>query len=338
MLSRMGWFVNICRPVKRLLIVSWPLVLCQQPACARFAASARSPAAYRLILASLLVGSAAGCAALHRRPVAEDVAAGRDFTQQGVTAMETGRWSDAEILLQRAVEASPDDAVARRHLAEALWQRGATDAALEQIERAVELEPDDAALVVRRGEMRLGNGDSKRGLACAEEAIALNPKSAEAWALRGRAFWQMNQTDRALADLQRSLEFEPDRRDVLMDIGAIYRQRGEHERCLTTLQYLLDTYPPGQGTQLAYWMEGLTLADLGRSEQAAQSLQAAAERGPANADLLYYLAQAHLAAGHADQAATAAQAALVANPAHAASRRLVAELAAHSPATAPLVR
>jgi predicted Zn-dependent protease len=151
-------------------------------------------------------------------------------------------------------------------------------------------------------------------------------------------YWRAGQTERALADLQRSLQFAPDTSDVLMDIAAIYRQRGQHDRCLTTLQHLLDTYPPGQGTQLAYWMEGLTLADLGRPEQAVQSLRTANAEGPPNADILYYLGQANLAAGQRAAAVAAAQEALVANSAHAPSQKLLAELAARADADVPTVR
>ncbi len=295
------------------------------------------PLAALLVLVAICSGLS-GCAALRRGPVPQDVAACRDLTQQGVTAMEMGNWPEAEALLQRAAESSPVDSAPRHYLAEVLWHRGATDAALVQMKEAVALDEQDSTLVVRYGEMLLGTGDAKRALKRADQAIALNPKLASAWALRGRVYWRMDQTDRALADLQRSLQFAPDSSDVLMDIAAIYRQRGQHDRCLTTLQHLLDTYPPGQGTQLAYWMEGLTLADLGRPDQAAESLRIANQQGPPNADILYYLARAQIAAGRPAAAATTAQEALATNPAHVASRALLTELAAHPSPVAPLAR
>jgi predicted Zn-dependent protease len=307
--------------------------------CVRLAACARSRCVrWHFVALALCLALVPGCASLRRRAVPTDLAAARDLTQQGVTAMEMGYWSEAEKLLEGAAEASPVDAAPRRYLAEVLWHRGATKAALVQMEKAVEIDADDSALVVRYGEMLLGTGDVEKSLERANQAIMLNPKLASAWALRGRAYWRMNQTDRALADLQRSLQFAPDTSDVLMDIAAIYRQRGQHDRCLTTLQHLLDTYPPGQGTQLAYWMEGLTLSDLGRPVQAVDSLRVASQKGPANADILYYLAQAQLAAGQPAAATLAVQEALAANPSHVPSRRLLTELAALPGATQPIAR
>lgn len=260
------------------------------------------------------------------------------MTQRGVTAMESGDWATAERLLGSAVESCDKDASTRGYFAETLWHRGATDAALQQMDQAVELDPNDTTLIVRYGEMLLGTGDTDQALARANQAIILNPKLAPAWALRGRIYWRLDQTERALADLQRSLEYAPDTSDVLMDVAAIYRQRGQHDRCLTTLQHLIDTYPPGQATQLACWLEGLTLMDLGRPHQAAESLRTANQVGPPNADVLYYLAQAHLAAGRPAEAVLAAQEAVAANPTHSASRQLLAQLASHPTVPPPLVR
>lgn len=306
-------------------------------ACARTTIAMR-PLAVIILAATTLPVACSGCAALRRGPVPEDVAQCRDLTQQGVAAMELGRWEDAEKLLQTAVEASPVDSATRQYLAEVLWHRGATAAALKQMEAAVQLDVSDPSLIVRLGEMQLGTGATEAALTRADEAILLNPKLASAWALRGRVYWRMNQTERALADLQRALQFAPDSSDVLMDVAAIYRERGQHDRCLTTLHHLLDTYPPGQATQLAYWMEGLTLVDLGRPQQAADSLRTANQKGPANADILYYLAQAQLAAGRTDAATATAQEALAVNPTHTASRELLTQLATRAAPAAPLVR
>jgi tetratricopeptide (TPR) repeat protein len=85
-------------------------------------------------------------------------------------------------------------------------------------------------------------------------------------------------------------------------------------------------------------MEGLTLADLGRPEQAVESLEIANRQGPANADVLYYLAQAQLTCGRPAAATTAAQQALAINPSHAPSRQLLAQLALRTTPTEPIVR
>lgn len=294
----------------------------------------------RTVVAVMVAGAAllwlAGCATFGRRgPVPEEVAACRELSRQGVAAMEMGHWQQAETLLQKAIDASPDDAEARRYMAEALWHRGAAEEALAQMADAVRLDPSDAALTVRAGEMSLAIGANDKALTQAERAIRSDPKLAAAWALRGRVFWQLRQPDRAMADLQRALELAPDSPDVLLDVAVIYRQRGQAARCLTTLRHLADTYPPGEEPQLATMLEGLTLLELGRPQQAAESLAAAARRGPPRAEAWYYLAQAESAIGRYAEATAAAQQALAIDASHQASRQLLAQLASRNDATEP---
>jgi Flp pilus assembly protein TadD len=299
----------------------------------------RAPQPQKIALAAAATLLLAGCATLGRRgPVPEEVATCRELTQQGVAAMELGDWAKAESLLERAVEASPVDSTSRYHFAETLWHRGATEEALLQIEAAIRLDGTDAAMFVRAGEMALATGATDRALARADQAIRLNSKLSTAWALRGRVYAKMGQTDRALADLQRALQFAPDDNGVLLDVAALYRQQGQHDRCLATLQHLLDTYPAGEEPQLALWMEGLTLNDLGRPRQAAERLAAASRQGPPNADILFYLAEAQVAAGQSEAATAAARKALEVNPTHEPSRKLLTELAARPTGPESVVR
>ena len=81
-------------------------------------------------------------------------------------------------------------------------------------------------------------------------------------------------------------------------------------------------------------MQGQTLMDLGRPQQATDAFLAAIQHGPPNADVYFYLAQSYSAAGRATEASAAAQQALAINGAHDPSRQLLAQLAAHTdPAT-----
>jgi tetratricopeptide (TPR) repeat protein len=244
--------------------------------------------------------------------------------------METGQWQQAEELLRKSLEKSPDDASTHRSMAEVLWHRGAREEAIAQIEQAVEHDSSNSALQVRAGEMSLAVGATDAALTHAERGIRSDPKSATAWALRGRCFRQLNQPDRALADLQHSLDFAPDNADVLVDVAMLYRQRGQAARCLTSVHRLLDTFPPGDEPQQVLMLEGLSLLDLGRPKEASEALASAAERGQPNVDVLYGLAQAYSASGNLPQATSSVEKALAINASHQPSRELLAQLAART--------
>jgi tetratricopeptide (TPR) repeat protein len=252
--------------------------------------------------------------------------------------MESGKWEQAEELLSKAVEGSPEDTSTRRSLAEALWHRNARQQALAQIEKAIEQDENNAELRVRAGEMSLENGELQPALAHADRAVRNDPQLAAAWALRGKCFKAAKLPDRALADLQHALEFEPNNPDVLLEVAMLYRQRGQTTRSLTTLHHLLDTYATGEEPQKVLTLEGLTLLDLGRPQQACECLAAANSRGQPTVDGLYYLAQAYLASGEPGQATAMAQSALALNASHEPSRQLLAQLAAETSAVEPTRR
>jgi len=294
----------------------------------------------RLIVTSgFLLSLATGCALTGRRgPAPAEFAAARDMSQQGLAAVESGNWDQAETLLRKSIETTPSDATSRRYLAEALWRRGAMEDALDQMEAAVDADGSDPQLAVRSGEMLLAANSLELAAQRAEHAIRLNPKSAAAWALRGRIHMRMNKMDRALADFQRALEYAPKDRNVLHEIAEIYQKIGQPTRCLTTLHQLIETFPPGQAPQQVLMWEGVTLRELGRGRQAAESLAAASRAGPPNIEILSQLAQVQAALGENVAAQQAAQQALAIDPSHAPSRELIARLAEQAKPTEPLRR
>jgi tetratricopeptide (TPR) repeat protein len=250
------------------------------------------------------------------------IAAGRQLTEQGMSAMERGDWKRAESLLARAVETSPADVDARRQYAEALWHRGAMSEALVELEQARSLVQEDPALAVRAGEVHLALGQTEKAWALADEALRWDPKFAPGWALRGRVSSATSQPKQALAFYQRSLGYTPDDQQVAILVAETYRQLNQPERALTTLQSIAERYPSGEEPQQVLFLQGLALTALGRYDDAVGHLTKAARRERPNAEILCRLAEAELLAGHLPQAQSSVQEALAMDPNHAASRAL----------------
>lgn len=288
----------------------------------------REPRPAVRLLCGLLVlcGSASmGCAAFrHKSPCSEADALCRQYSREGISALETGDYSEAETLLRQATGASPTDADARRHLAETLWARGEAAEALNQMQAAVELDASDPHACVRYGEMLLASGDADGAIEQARTALAINPRVASAWALRGRSHWQLGDHERGLGDLHQALRRDPESRDVLADMAAIYFQTGRRQRELMTLHMLRKTYVPGEEPTELLTGEAEAYLALGRPLQAVERLRLACERSAPTAPMLYRLAEAEAAAGDASQARATAARALDAG--HPGAQALVARL------------
>jgi len=256
-------------------------------------------------------------------PVSRSLATSRQLCQQGVAAMDSGQWDEAETALSRAVSTCPSNPDARRSYAEALWNRGARQEALAQLEKAQRLAPDDAAVWARVAELRLAMGQTDLALESAQRAIDLDPRLAAAWAARARTMRAMNRPADALGDYQRALGYQPQNRRIPVEIAELYGQLHRPERTLATLQALAERFSPGEEPQRVLYLEGLAQMSLGRFDEAVESLSAAATREQPTPEILCRLAEARWRAGRPDEAAAAAREALALDPSHQSSRRLL---------------
>jgi tetratricopeptide (TPR) repeat protein len=290
------------------------------------------------LLAVLISAPAGGC--LFSRAGGRSAAAqsSRQWSQQAAAAIESGHWQQAESLLQQAIEANPDDPVARARLAQTLWKRGQRQAALDEMHAARQLAPHDLGLALQAGQLFLESGELERARQAAEEALDRDPRSAQAWQLRGRAWQASGEPARALADLQHGLHYAPNDRESLRQVAEVYRTLNQPQRTLSTLQALVATYAPREEPPEIWRLQGLAYRDLGRYDDAAERLRLASAHDPSDPELLCTLAETELAAGHPERAHDAALRALSIDPSRAAARRLVEQVVSRAPATTDLRR
>jgi tetratricopeptide (TPR) repeat protein len=271
--------------------------------------------------------------------VPQSVAAARQLSSRGLSAMQRNQWNDAETLLAQAVKTCPVDTEARRQYAEALWHRGATNEALSQLDEAIKLAADDATLYVRAGEMSQAMQRPEMAMKFAEQALDLDPKLASGWALRARITENTPAARQSLADYHRALGQKRDDPQLLLSTAELYRRMGQPQQALMTLQTLLDTYTPGEEPQQVVYLEGLAYAALERHEDAVDSFALAAQRGPPSAEILSRLAAEQLACGRTLEADRSVQHALALEPSHGPSLALRDRLAvAARPDTAAIRR
>ncbi len=283
---------------------------------------------WMVLVSYVLLGVCVGGCAIVRKPkiVPESITTSRQLSRDGVAAMELGEIDLARTLLIKAVETSPTDIDARRHLAEVLWKQGNQREAVVHLEAAVHIDPRHAPTVVRSGEMLLEIGAVDSAAQRAEQAIALDAELAGAWALRGRVYHKQEEPARALADLQQALRYSPNMTEVLYEIAEVQYELGRPQRSLMTLHHLLDVCDCGEEPQRVLWLEGLAYGALQRHEDAVNSLLAASQRGEPQAELLYQLARAEQSAGDPAGASKTVKQALALNAGHQASQLLLAQL------------
>lgn len=259
-------------------------------------------------------------------PVPHSLVLSRQLSQQGVSAMERGHWARAEELLAQAVKIFPQDAEARHHYAEALWQRHERSAALEQIEKAIHLAPDDPNILLQAAQMHIAMGQPVAAGKLIDRAIGADPDNAAVWALRGRSRFQSGEFREALADYHRALGLRPDDRHSLLEVAEVYRRLNRPQRALAALQTLSETYPPGEETPQVLYLTGLAYSATGRYVDAIDAFNQARSRERPTPDLLYWLADAQFKAGQPNEAQRTTAELLALAPTHAGGVALVERL------------
>jgi tetratricopeptide (TPR) repeat protein len=240
--------------------------------------------------------------------------------------MERGQWGQAESLLDQALESCPIDADARRHYAEVLIRRGATDEGVKHLEEARRLAPHDVSLTIRLGEIYLARRQLDHAENRAATAIAMDRDSADAWALRGRVRLARGQPREAMGDLQRALGYHPDDARLLQEVAQLYLDMERPARALLHLQTLSNNYVVGEEPVDLLALQAHTYELLGRHRDAAGCYRLATMRSQPSADLLYRLAQAEARAGQTDSALSAVQQVLQLDPTHKSGRQLLVQL------------
>ncbi|HLA84445.1 MAG TPA: tetratricopeptide repeat protein [Thermoguttaceae bacterium] len=271
-------------------------------------------------------------------PVPAALAQSRQYSQEGVVAMEQGCAEQARELLAKAVQTCPEDPEARRDYAEALWKCDHRDKAIAELEQAVAMSPKDARLRVRMARMRLALGQIDQARGDVDAAMDMDPELGDAWAMRARVLRASGNAQAALADYHRALQYSPNHRDVLLETAELYRQLNQPEKALAVLHRLIDTYGPDEEPREAIYLEGLAYAALGRYDQAAERYSTALARGEPTPEMLYQLAVVRQRAGQPREATAAAEAALRLNPDHLPCRQLIEQLGVAHPPTGSIRR
>jgi tetratricopeptide (TPR) repeat protein len=191
---------------------------------------------------------------------------------------------------------------------------------------ALKLDPSSTDGWFRSGEMLLESNRPEEALGRAQRAIDQNPANPKAWQLHGRASAALSDLDRALADLQHALERSPSDSEILIELAAIYHTRRQPRRALAVLQRLTEAPARGDMPPQALLLEGLSLAELDRFDEAAERFAASISCGHASAEVFYQLARAHQNAGRAVEAQFTLQQALATDPNHTPSRQMLAGL------------
>lgn len=175
------------------------------------------------------------------------VAGSSMFMLRGNQAFSRQNWEMAAIAYGKAVEADPENVVARHAYASALSRQGKLQEAREQLEWIVAEAPDD--------------GVAQYNLAT--------------------LYSQLQMRDKAFEHFQRSVEISPDLANAHYNLGVLLEQAGEVEKAFEEYRIARELNPQDTGAIIRH---SVIAARTGRGEQAEADLAAILEVNPGDAE------------------------------------------------------
>jgi Flp pilus assembly protein TadD len=158
-------------------------------------------------------------------------------------ALERGDTAVAVALLERAVDAHPDDYEARCLLGETRYNAAEHPAAAEQFRRAIAIRPGDARAHSGLGLALLASGDLEG--AHAEFALSgrYDPRNADTWTHLGLVHLHLGNALRAEESLRQALNIAPRHAHALNNLGMLEQLRGNRRAALAAFQRAVEAKP-----------------------------------------------------------------------------------------------
>jgi tetratricopeptide (TPR) repeat protein len=284
---------------------------------------------------------------LERRRLLAGAAAASLLLLYVAASRQASYWRDSVTLWTHSLSCTPDNAIARFTLGDALGQQGRPEEAMAQYREALRLNPGyvnahnnlgltlvqlgqtDDAIAEYREALRLdpnrSNAHINLGDALAQEgrlqeaidefreAIRVDPASAEAHYDLGKALAPQGRIDDAIAEYREAVRIDPDYADAQNNLGIALAGKGQVGEAISHLEYALALDPSSLShlNNLAWVLATAQDPALRNGPRAVElALKANAETGGGNLNILHTLAAAYAEAGDSADAVKTAQQAL----------------------------
>jgi tetratricopeptide (TPR) repeat protein/ADP-heptose:LPS heptosyltransferase len=212
--------------------------------------------------------------------------------------MRSGRYLDAQLCCQKALEASPEHPELMHLMALVCLNAKQFDHAVEWASRAIRKEPKLAYLTTL-GTTLLNLGRHDDALKVFEKAVQLNPDDPEPWWQMGNVLIQAGRWPEALLTRKHTLKLNPRHGEAAYQAGYYLNMQGRLEEALTYLDRSAELQPDHVPT---LQMRALVLMNLNRLDESLAVNRRAAALDPANADLCSNIGSVLLAMGRTEEA------------------------------------
>ncbi|MFQ3589464.1 MAG: tetratricopeptide repeat protein [Chloracidobacterium sp.] len=200
------------------------------------------------------------------------------LTERADALAAKGKYQEAALLYQRAVQTNPKATDALTGWGHALLELGDETAARDKLLAALELNPRDAATQVNLGVAYYRAGDIARAVQAYQSALDLSPKLVSAHFNLAMAQAHQGQLEAAAASYRTATTLQPQFREAHNNLGLIYETLGDIPAAEQAFRAALGKDKDGYA--LAHYNLGRLYEKQADYDRAIQELQIAVRQQP----------------------------------------------------------
>jgi len=195
----------------------------------------------------------------------------------GLVRQAQQRWAEAERHYRRYTELRPEDAGGHNSLGNLLGGLYRFPEARTCFERVVELQPEQAEAWNNLGNSEQQLGLWNKALRSYDRALALRSEFADAHSNRGAALQALGRLDEAESCYRRALEIDPAMVQARGNVANLLAARGKHHEAIAAYRDLLREHGPNENLLNNL---GNSCQELGQYPEALEAYQAALRLNP----------------------------------------------------------
>ncbi len=201
--------------------------------------------------------------------------------EAGKALADAGLDSQAEPILQHAVQLNPDSSSAALALALVLQNTNQVPASVDLLQHVVQRDPHNRMALVNLGLALSQMHRAQDGIPYLQHALALEPNNPTAHQDLAAAYLQVDQVESAIKELQAALKLAPNSAKIHYDLGVAYKLQDDATDAIPQLEAAEKLEPD---SYQAPYVLGLLFMQVARNEEAAQQLALSLKLHPQNGD------------------------------------------------------
>jgi predicted O-linked N-acetylglucosamine transferase (SPINDLY family) len=221
------------------------------------------------------------------------------YTNMGLALARQGRLQEAGALYEKALGIEPDHLFALNNLGLAHTELGQLDLARDAFDKALRLDPNSAEVHNNLGLLFVEQGWIEKAIACYQRAVALKGNYASAYTNLGVAFERLGRTTDALRAYEDAVQADPNYATAHYCLGNALRAQDRIEEAVAHYREALRHKPDYAE---AHNNLGIALAGLGHLDEALDLYRHAIAINPGYTDAHHNLGQTLLDQGRQEDA------------------------------------